>query len=125
MPLNLEDSVLAGGVVDVFVDGKECFGRDGVEHGPYLIVAGNALDAEESLGVVAVPGPLRGLLMSKEGRRLGEEHRNSTHAEVLHGVGRFDPVRRSGRTAKTFLRRPTRSWNFAYFTSTAAFGSPH
>jgi len=68
----LEDSVLPEGVVDVVIDGKERFGRDGVEHCPYPIVAGNAHDAEEALGIVPAPAAFQGLLMSEEGRRLGK-----------------------------------------------------
>ena len=83
----LEDFVFAERLVNAVIHRIERFRRDGVQHVPDLIVAGDGLDLEEALRVVVAPGGLHGLLMGQERRRLSEEHRKGPQAKVGHAIG--------------------------------------
>jgi hypothetical protein len=54
---------------------EQVIGRDRIEHGADVIVAGDAVDAEQGLAVRAAVAGLELALMIQEGRALGEEHR--------------------------------------------------
>jgi hypothetical protein len=84
---SLQDSRCAQGVVDPIIHRIEGLGRDRVEHLAGLIVAGNLLEVEETLGVVMTPRLLHRLLMSQEGGRLGEEDREGAQTKVGHQIG--------------------------------------
>src|ERR1019366_3245105 len=60
---------------------------DRVEGLADLIVAGDFLEEEETLGVVAAPRLLHRLLMRQEGGRLGKEDREGAQTKVGHGIG--------------------------------------
>jgi hypothetical protein len=54
---------------------EQVIGRDRIEHGADVIVAGDAVDAEQGLAVRAAMAGLELALMIQEGGALGEEHR--------------------------------------------------
>jgi hypothetical protein len=59
---------------------------DGVEHLPDMIVAGDALEAEEGAGVVAALDLLQVLLKAEERGALGEEDGEGREGDVGQGV---------------------------------------
>jgi len=84
---SLQDPRCTQGVVDPIIHRIEGLGRDRVEHLADLIVAGDLLEVEETLGVVMTPGLLHRLLMRQEGGRLGEEDREGAQTKVGHRIG--------------------------------------
>lgn len=84
---SLQNPRCAQGVVDPIIHRIEGLGRDGVEHLANLIVAGDRLEVEETLGVVMTPRLLHRLLIRQEGGRLSEEDREAAQTKVGHRIG--------------------------------------
>lgn len=68
---------------DVLVQRPHIVGLDGVEYGPHLRVAGNALDAVN--GAKVVVGVLAALVEGQQGRVLEGEHGEGRHQGVAEG----------------------------------------
>jgi hypothetical protein len=84
---SLQDPRCAQGVVDPIIHRIEGLGRDRVEHLADLIVAGDLLEVEETLGVVVTPRLLHRFLMRQQGGRLGEEDREGAQTKIGHRIG--------------------------------------
>ena len=66
--------------------GVEVFRRHAVEQLPDVVVAGDAVEAEQGVRVAAATAFGQRALMCQERRRLHEEHRQRRHADVGHRV---------------------------------------
>ena len=72
----------------------EVFRRHAVEQLPDVVVAGDAGQAEQGVGVGAPARVGQRALVRQERRRLHEEHRQRRHADVRHGVAAVAPAAR-------------------------------
>ena len=78
-------------LIDRFSEDRMQQGRRGrVEHVADVIVAGDFGDVEQAGAVGAPMTYLELALVGQERRALHEEHREGSHADVAHGIGRVD-----------------------------------
>ena len=104
-PHRRQQTVLIEGPMEIIEQLHQMLRRDRIQRLADVIVRGDALDLEQTAGVIAGAGQFHVLLETQEGGALGEEHREGGQRDVGHGelgVGAGARIRqRAGDGAQT------------------------